>query len=756
MLRRVIVVAAVVVLSLATGFVTLAYPAIFRESLAEPWLQLDAAEGRVGLDSQIVIEVRGSFSEEEIRESLDIRPPLPIGEDDLTVKRVAVFPWHEGFPWAKTRVTINPAKARLFQPETSYAIALKDQLLTFDTISLPRVVAAHITPAVDDVSGSVPTSSSIVLRFNEELIWQDEWLSVDPPADVTTTTRKTEAGGTEVVVKAEDRWENSTTYTVTVPEGVIDVHGHEGEEPFSLDFITGSRPVVVGATPTGNHLSPESAVRVEFDRAMNRQSVEESLLLQPGATGIFEWEGDLAFEWRPAALEYSTAYTVSLGGTSIDGDPLVPHKWSFSTHDPPIQLAIEGEETSPATLGAAVSGGTGEYSFEWSSGETSREIRVDLWFEEVRTYAVSVTSGDRSASAEFVVSGPPSPCPEEWRIINEEVCYNEEVLPGPVQVFTARVDLRDPDVGLSSLPAGDFLGQARTVSESSQPRDAVVAVNGDFFNISGPEHFTLGPMISGSSFVRAPQSGGVVLALDGALNSWVGPAQTLEVYVQPPDGDPHRLNSVNTAPGEDQLVLFNAYRASQLAVAADACYATFAPADDGASGAYAFSCGATTEVRLQVGEFVLVGRGAAADWLRQYVDQPLGFVISFALPDVEFLVGGSHVLISNGEPTEPIEGKRHPRTAIGVDAERYLYLVVVDGRSDESIGMTLAELQGYLAGFDLVSAINLDGGGSSTLVLEGAVMNTPSDGKERTVASVVVVQLAQSPEACWHRFIRCN
>ena len=209
---------------------------------------------------------------------------------------------------------------------------------------------------------------------------------------------------------------------------------------------------------------------------------------------------------------------------------------------------------------------------------------MDLWFEEVRTYAVSVTSGDRSASAEFVVSGPPSPCPEEWRIINEEVCYNEEVLPGPVQVFTARVDLRDPDVGLSSLPAGDFLGQARTVSESAQPRDAVVAVNGDFFNISGPEHFTLGPMISGSSFVRAPQSGGVVLALDGALNSWVGPAQTLEVYVQPPDGDPHRLNSVNTAPGEDQLVLFNAYRASQLAVAADACYATFAPADDGASG----------------------------------------------------------------------------------------------------------------------------------------------------------------------------
>jgi len=754
--RWVIVVAAVAVLSLAGGFVTLAYPAIFRVSLAEPSLEVDAAEGKVGLESRIVLELRGSFSEEDIRESLEIRPRVPMGESGLRVEHIAALPWHEGFPWAKTRITINVEKTRLFQPETSYTIALKDGLLTFDTITLPRVVAAHIIPTADDVSGSVPTSSSVVLQFNEELIWQDEWLSVDPPVDVTTMTRRTSGGGTEVVVKAAERWENATTYTVAVREGVTDVHGHEGEEPFSLGFTTWPAPVVVRATPTGDQLSPESAVRVEFDRAMDRQSVEESFLIQPGAAGSFEWESDLAFEWRPMALDYSTAYTVSLGGTSIDGDSLVAHEWSFATHDPPIQLAIEGEETSPTTLRAAVSGGTGEYLFEWSSGETSQDISVDLWFEEVRTYAVSVTSGDRSASAEFVVSGPPSPCPEEWRIISEEVCYNEETLPGPVQVFTARVDLRDPDVRLNSLPAGDFLGQARRVSESAQAGDAVVAVNGDFFNISGREHFTSGPMISGGSFVRAPQSSGVVFALDGALSSWVGPAQQLEAYVRPPNGDAHRLSAVNTAPGEDQLVLFNAYRAGQLAVAADGCYAAFAPVDDGASSPYTFSCGATANVPLRVGEFVLVGRGTAADWLGRYVDQPLSFVTAFALPDVEFLVGGSHVLIQNGEPTDPelLAGPRHPRTAIGIDAEGYLYLVVVDGRSDDSIGMTLAELQAYLAGFDLVSAINLDGGGSSTLVLEGAVMNTPSGGEERAVAAVVLVQPSQ--ETCWHRFIRCN
>lgn len=739
---------------LLAGFITLGYPAVFKVALAEPSMQTDAAEGKVRLDSPVVIELRGSPSEEEVRESLEVRPPVAIDEAELRLERVALFPWHEGLPWAKTRVTINAEGARVFRPETSYTVRVGDATATFETIALPRVLEADVTPATRDDSGRVPTSSDIVLRFNEEIEWQDEWLSVDPPVRVTTTTRETPDGATEVVVKAGERWENGTTYTVNVPSGIRDVEGHRSERPYSYTFSTWPNPVVTNATPTGNHLSPESVVRVVFDRAMDHASVERSFAVTPAAKGTFVWDGDRSFDWR-APLAHSTLYTLSVGGTSIEGDPLPAYEWSFATHDSPIKLAIEGEKTSPTTLKAAVSGGTGKYAIKWSTGATTQEIGVDLWFESVRTYSVTVTSGDQSASAELRVSGPPSPCPEDWRIINVAVCYTEETLPGPVQVYTARVNLRDPGISLASLPAGDFLGAASPVSESTPAEDAVLAVNGDFFGTRSGGVYTSGPMVSEGSFVRAAQSGRVVLGIDGKLRSWAGPAQTLDLYARARDGNTHPLVAVNDGVGLDQLALYNAYKGSSVSVPSDGCAAVYAPRKAGATTPRAFACGARN-VRLALGEFVLLGRGTAADWLLSYSAEPLAIESSFSLPDVQFAVGGSHVLISEGEATDAsgLAGAAHPRTAIGVDGDGYLYLTVVDGRSGESAGMTLVELQSYLSRFDLVSAINLDGGGSSTLVLKGAVMNTPSDGNERAVAGIVAVQPSQ--EGCRHPFVRCR
>ena len=140
--------------------------------------------------------------------------------------------------------------------------------------------------------------------------------------------------------------------------------------------------------------------------------------------------------------------------------------------------------------------------------------------------------------------------------------------------------------------------------------------------------------------------------------------------------------------------------------------------------------------------------------MKQNIEQPLSIDSSFPLEDVDFVVGGSHVLIENGEPGGgSLPAGRHPRTAIGIDDEDFAYLVVVDGRSSASSGMSLAELQRYLDGLGLLNAINLDGGGSSTMVLQGSVVNTPSDGRERSVASVV--EFTQQHVTCRHDFVRC-
>jgi exopolysaccharide biosynthesis protein len=76
--------------------------------------------------------------------------------------------------------------------------------------------------------------------------------------------------------------------------------------------------------------------------------------------------------------------------------------------------------------------------------------------------------------------------------------------------------------------------------------------------------------------------------------------------------------------------------------------------------------------------------------------------------------------------------RRAPRTVIGSYKNNRLIVLVIDGRNENgSSGASLEELQNQLANLGVMDAYNLDGGGSSTLVLNNRVLNSPSDGKQR-------------------------
>ncbi len=85
----------------------------------------------------------------------------------------------------------------------------------------------------------------------------------------------------------------------------------------------------------------------------------------------------------------------------------------------------------------------------------------------------------------------------------------------------------------------------------------------------------------------------------------------------------------------------------------------------------------------------------------------------------------------------------NPRTAIGmIDSNHYVF-VVSDGRTDESRGLSLYELAGFMEGLGVKTAYNLDGGGSSTMVYEGQIVNTPANGRhsnERSVSDIVYIE----------------
>ena len=85
----------------------------------------------------------------------------------------------------------------------------------------------------------------------------------------------------------------------------------------------------------------------------------------------------------------------------------------------------------------------------------------------------------------------------------------------------------------------------------------------------------------------------------------------------------------------------------------------------------------------------------------------------------------------------------NPRTAIGQISELHYVFVVSDGRTDQSEGLSLYELAAFLQSLGVKTAYNLDGGGSSTMVLMGEVINNPTTGgsrtKERSVSDIVYI-----------------
>ncbi|MFE1587496.1 phosphodiester glycosidase family protein [Streptomyces sp. NPDC058737] len=84
--------------------------------------------------------------------------------------------------------------------------------------------------------------------------------------------------------------------------------------------------------------------------------------------------------------------------------------------------------------------------------------------------------------------------------------------------------------------------------------------------------------------------------------------------------------------------------------------------------------------------------------------------------------------------------KRNPRTLAGVDGAGRTVLVTADGRSTDSLGLSIAESAAVARSLGLRDAVNLDGGGSTTMVAEGAVLNSPSDAAgERPVGDALLI-----------------
>ena len=123
------------------------------------------------------------------------------------------------------------------------------------------------------------------------------------------------------------------------------------------------------------------------------------------------------------------------------------------------------------------------------------------------------------------------------------------------------------------------------------------------------------------------------------------------------------------------------------------------------------------------------------------VGQRVSVVAGLSSPSIRVAVSGSAQLVRNGQVITVDNGELHPRTAVGIDRDKHLlHLLVADARSESSSGLTLLQLGDYMDSLGDEDVLNLDGGGSSTMVAPdtdgvSGVRNTPSDGHERLIAN---------------------
>ena len=349
-----------------------------------------------------------------------------------------------------------------------------------------------------------------------------------------------------------------------------------------------------------------------------------------------------------------------------------------------------------------------------------------------------------------------SPLPAGFRVVNRTA-----VAPGverftlerdkpPLVVNVARI-APNAAVSLRAVLSNDAVAGPDPIVErtSSMCRrvHCLMAVNGDF---AGRDDQPLGGLLSGGELLRTPSPSQLQLSVgkDGSLSAgelaWSG-------TLVPTDLVPLTIAGVNVDPSADGLTLYTPAYGPALATAGAAAVVGFRniePAGPVVVGQTTMvemvglweqpAGGAPSPIPADGG--VLVGRGPAVEVMRALWSRVQSAQVSSrallrldAQAGVAESLGGSPILIRDGarwfaDTANDFTRGRQPRTLVGWNPAGEKLLVTVDGRQpDTSVGMTLVEAADLLLALGATDGINLDGGGSTTFVAGGTVVNTPSD-----------------------------
>ena len=404
----------------------------------------------------------------------------------------------------------------------------------------------------------------------------------------------------------------------------------------------------------------------------------------------------------------------------------------------------------------------------------------------MRVGRLSVTVG-----AALLLLAPAAAAEEIPRPIIESIGPAVEVAPGithrdvttnlgagQVMADVVDVDLSDPAVRVDLLWNGAVASRA-PVKAMADRIGAVAGINGDFFDI-GRSNAPAGPAVLAGRALKGavPQGRRAAPAVPGAEMDYVFAVDATgvaRVDRLPLQGEVRRKGVQLLAQGAETPLPLPIVALNQSAVPVngigvftsdwgDADRARTLCGSDVDRDArcaidqieLAVRDGRITEIRPPRGgpippeETVVVGRDMGAVFLRDLVvGDPVS--VDYRLePEsgvTPFMAIGGSPILRDTRPTDLLnDTARAPRSGVGVTPDgRRMFLVTVDGRQSDSVGATLLQFARMLGELGLDDALNLDGGGSSTLAFRppGApsttIVNDPSDASPRLVPNGIGV-----------------
>jgi len=368
-------------------------------------------------------------------------------------------------------------------------------------------------------------------------------------------------------------------------------------------------------------------------------------------------------------------------------------------------------------------------------------------------------------------------------ITEAQISINEQIIaPGVIHkkiinsidtlsIDVLKIELSQGNYLLKSIKAKNILNEKETTSDlvkalTDSGYDVVAAINADFFEKDGE---IINTMISEGEFVKA------VKFTDSPYNSFVNSQfavtyknhLALEQFVFAgnvifSDGTIERINRINSKADSNSITLYNAFQGEYTPKAPNnwiVSETALIPA--GESGDTSFfvivdSLKKGGNSKIPINGFVISANSKYAYYLERELS--IGDTVKLLLKlnpniaNVRSLVGGWPRLVKDGECViKSIPGSegviprfsefKHPRTGVGFSKDSTtVFFITVDGRQESSSGMSLAEFANLMIDEGVFQGLNLDGGGSTTMVIKNKVINNPSDQTgERPVGNCLVL-----------------